>query len=80
MEFYTDMYSRDDENDGLPAEKPKKTPAFAFAKAGDKIYIKHGCVWNMERKIRFGNALEFRDIAEIRTAGNCLFIIFTIPA
>lgn len=73
MEFYTDMNSGDDENDGLSAEKPKKTPAFAFAKAGDKIYIKHGCVWNMKRKIRFGNALEFRDIAENRTAENCLF-------
>ena len=32
-----------------------------------------GCVWNRERKIRFGNAIEFWDIAENCTVENCLF-------
>lgn len=41
---YIDLSCGSDENDGLCADKPKKTPAAVKAEAGDKIYIKRsGC-------------------------------------
>jgi len=32
-----------------------------------------GCVWNAERKIRFGNAVEFWNICEDTSVENCIF-------
>ena len=40
--YYIDLNCGSDENDGLSAERPKKTPAFVKAEAGDKVYIKRG--------------------------------------
>lgn len=40
--YYIDLNCGSDENDGLCADKPKKTPAAVKAEAGDKVYIKRG--------------------------------------
>lgn len=40
--YYIDLSCGSDENDGLCADKPKKTPAAVKAEAGDKVYIKRG--------------------------------------
>ena len=55
MEYYIDMNFGNDENDGLSEAKPKKTPAFAFAKAGDKVYIKRGGIWHGAAELKSGD-------------------------